>query len=102
MEAKIIDLRNIDTLGRLIRSGFPAGKIEVSLNNTHFAAYFDDSVSHSPSRVKAVYDYVKAFLVRHRDPGAEYQFSFYRNHELPKSLFAPGKSVDLITAYLQK
>jgi len=82
MEAKIVDLHSMETLGRLIKSGFPVEKVEVSLDDTHFAIYFNESVSDKAAQVKAVHDYVKEYVGEHGDPKEEYQFSFYREREL--------------------
>jgi hypothetical protein len=82
MEPKIVDLHTMETLGRLIKSGFPVEKLEVSLDDTHFAIYFDESVTNKASQVKAVHNFVKGYIDQHGDPKEEYQFSFYRDREL--------------------
>lgn len=82
MEAEIVDLHNMESLDRLIKSAFPVEKIKVSLNNTHFAVYFDESVTDKPAQIKAIHDYVKSYIAEHGKSEEEYQFSFYMNHEL--------------------
>lgn len=82
MDAKIVDLHNMETLGRLIKSGFPVEKVEVSLDDTHFDIYFDESVSDKPAQVKAIYNFVKGFVAEHGHPEEEYMFRFYRKGEL--------------------
>lgn len=82
MEPKIVDLHDMETLGRLIKSGFPVEKVEVSLDDTHFDIYFDESVQDKPAQVKAVHDYVKPYIGQHGQAEQEYMFRFYRGREL--------------------
>ena len=82
METKIVDLHNMETLGRLIKSIFPVEKVEVILDNTDFAIYFDESVTNKSVQVKAVYEFIKPYVSEHGNPKEEYMFRFYRDHEL--------------------
>lgn len=82
METKIVDLHNMETLGRLIKSSFPVEKVEVILDNTDFAIYFDESVTNKSAQVKAVYEFIKPYVSEHGNPKEEYMFRFYRDREL--------------------
>lgn len=82
MEPKIVDLHDMETLGRLIKSGFPVEKVEVALDDTHFDIYFDESVRDKAAQVKAVHDYVKPYINQHGKAEQEYMFRFYREREL--------------------
>lgn len=82
MDAKIVDLHNMETLGRLIKSSFPVEKIEVILDYTDFAIYFDESVTNKSAQVKAVYEFIKPYVSEHGNPKEQYMFRFYRDREL--------------------
>jgi len=82
MENNTTSVSSIKNLVDLLKSNFPVKKVEVGLDDTHFAIYFNETVTDKPPLVKTIHDYLKAYIIEHGDPKDEYQFSFHRDHEL--------------------